>query len=151
MPTAMTSAISTSRKSQPMTAVLRFAAVAILSLVAGCTTLKPPTVVPPSLPPPAVPSLPATYRQVAFSSVPGWNDDRLQDAWPAFLVGCTALVQPPPRTTAGFPPPCADANARGSRDAVAIRTFFETHFSPYEVVAADGRSVGMVTGYYEPL
>ena len=32
-----------------------------------------------------------------------------------------------------------------------MRAFFENHFIPYQVVAADGRDTGMVTGYYEPL
>ena len=34
---------------------------------------------------------------------------------------------------------------------VAVRAFFETHFIPYRVADADGRDVGRVTGYYEPL
>ena len=33
----------------------------------------------------------------------------------------------------------------------SVRAFFETHFIPYRVAAADGRDVGRVTGYYEPL
>ena len=38
------------------------------------------------------------------------------------------------------------------RDARAVRAFFEGHFSPYSIAAAaDGRAVGLVTGYYEPL
>ena len=32
-----------------------------------------------------------------------------------------------------------------------MRAFFERHFSPYQVTAADGRDTGMITGYYEPL
>ena len=40
---------------------------------------------------------------------------------------------------------------RRRRDATAVRAFFERHFSPYQVTAADGRDTGMVTGYYEPL
>jgi membrane-bound lytic murein transglycosylase A len=33
----------------------------------------------------------------------------------------------------------------------AVRAFFESHFIPYRVADADGRDVGRVTGYYEPL
>src|SRR5206468_3474817 len=29
--------------------------------------------------------------------------------------------------------------------------FFETHFIPYQVAAADGGETGLITGYYEPL
>ena len=128
-----------------------FTAVALVSLVAGCATVRPTTVAPPPVAASAVPSLPATYRQVAFSALPGWNDDRLQDVWPAFQVGCRALMKPASATRAIFESACADANALDPRDAAAIRAFFETHFSPYEVAAAGGSTVGMVTGYYEPL
>ena len=38
-----------------------------------------------------------------------------------------------------------------ARDAAAVRAFFEGHFSPYGVVADDGRIEGTITGYYEPL
>jgi len=37
------------------------------------------------------------------------------------------------------------------RDSASVRAFFERHFSPYEVRAADGSDQGLVTGYYEPL
>ncbi len=40
---------------------------------------------------------------------------------------------------------------RDLSDRAAIRAFFEEHFIPYEVVAADGRTEGTITGYYEPL
>ena len=126
-------------------------AVALALLVASCATVQPTAVVSPPVAEPAVPSLPATYRQVAFSALPGWKDDRLQDVWPAFLVGCSALATSASATRAVLARPCVDANALDPRDAAAMRAFFETHFSPYEVVAADGRTVGMVTGYYEPL
>jgi membrane-bound lytic murein transglycosylase A len=83
--------------------------------------------------------------------LPGWNDDRVQDAWPAFRAGCAALVDPHFASRAFWTPACAAADAVDPLDAVAVRAFFESHFSPYEVVAADGRTTGMVTGYYEPL
>jgi membrane-bound lytic murein transglycosylase A len=109
------------------------------------TSITPPPVTP------AAPSLPASYRPVAFSALPGWNDDRVQDAWPAFRVGCRALVNSSAATRALWTPVCAAADALNSPDAAAIRAFFELHFSPYEVVAADGRTDGTITGYYEPL
>jgi len=164
MPTATASANSISRKNQTMTAVLpgrtrdcvhAWAAVAFLLLAAGCATVPPPPVVPPAVAPPAVaapvPSLPASYRAVAFGALPGWNDDRVQDVWPAFRVGCTALVKPDVSTRALWTSVCTTAETVDPLDSGAIRSFFETHFSPYEVAAADGRTTGMVTGYYEPL
>jgi membrane-bound lytic murein transglycosylase A len=32
-----------------------------------------------------------------------------------------------------------------------VRAFFETHFIPYQVTAAEGGDTGRITGYYEPL
>jgi membrane-bound lytic murein transglycosylase A len=32
-----------------------------------------------------------------------------------------------------------------------VRAFFEAHFTPYQLIGADGRETGVVTGYYEPL
>jgi membrane-bound lytic murein transglycosylase A len=82
--------------------------------------------------------------------LPGWSEDRVADAWPAFLAGCAALTAAP-ATHDVWQTPCAASNAVAAQDAVAVRRFFETHFRPYRVEAADGRDTGMVTGYYEPL
>ncbi len=149
MPTATTSANSDSSKNQPMPARLlpsaRDALVCALALLAtACVT------VPPERPPPA-PSLPAQYRPVTFAALPGWSEDRLQDAWPAFRVGCTALTAPAAANRTLWSPACTAADAVDPQDGAAIRAFFEAHFSPYEVVAADGRTEGTITGYYEPL
>ena len=158
MPTATTSANSDSSKNQPMTARLlprarRIAcggALALVLLAAGCVTVppeRPPAVAPPT----AAPSLPAQYRPVTFAALAGWNDDRVQDAWPAFRVGCAALAAPAAATRALWSPSCTAAESVDPQDAAAIRAFFEFHFSPYQVVASDGRTEGTITGYYEPL
>ena len=62
------------------------------------------------------------------------------------------------RRSSPRPPPArsgsrrAPARTRSSpTDRNAVRAFFERHFSPYQVTAADGRDTGMITGYYEPL
>jgi membrane-bound lytic murein transglycosylase A len=82
--------------------------------------------------------------------LPGWNSDSVEAAWPAFRIGCRALVADP-KTQSVWQTPCdASANVDAS-SAAGVRTFFETHFIPYRVAAADGRDVGRVTGYYEPL
>jgi membrane-bound lytic murein transglycosylase A len=75
----------------------------------------------------------------------------VQEAWPAFRVGCAALVKPDSATRLLWEPACAAAETADTRDASAVRAFFEQHFSPYQVTAADGRDTGTITGYYEPL
>ncbi len=124
--------------------------------VAGCVTVPPeapPVAKPPAVvaPPPAVaPSLPASYRPVAWGALPGWATDRVDEAWSAFRVGCKALLASA-TTQALWAPTCAAADALAPADSTAVRRFFESHFSPYQVIAADGRDTGTITGYYEPL
>jgi membrane-bound lytic murein transglycosylase A len=65
-------------------------------------------------------------------------------------VGCAALLASA-ATRDLWRAPCADASAVVATDRNAVRAFFERHFSPYQVIAADGRDTGTITGYYEPL
>ncbi|HET7096505.1 MAG TPA: murein transglycosylase A, partial [Casimicrobiaceae bacterium] len=107
------------------------------------TTKAPPPVTPP-------PSLPAKYVPVAWTSLPGWYDDRVDEAWPAFRAGCAALVASD-ATNELWQGPCSASETLAPIDQGTVRKFFETHFIPYQVESADGRDTGMVTGYYEPL
>lgn len=76
----------------------------------------------------------------------GWRDDNLQLAWPAFLASCGALKSQP-----AWQSVCETATALPEPSRETIRRFFETRFTPYQVVNADGSDSGIVTGYYEPL
>jgi membrane-bound lytic murein transglycosylase A len=135
----------------------RYFATLIVLACAGCVTAPPAPPVPvPQAPrtapaPPAPPSLPASYRAVDWNALPGWSDDRVSDAWPAFRVGCAALTAPAAPSRDVWIAPCTVAAAMTTPDAATARAFFETQFIPYAIVAADGRDTGLVTGYYEPL
>jgi membrane-bound lytic murein transglycosylase A len=94
--------------------------------------------------------LPAKYAQVAWSALPGWSDDNVSEIWPAFRAGCAALVNAP-ATRAVWEVPCAASSGVVAGDRTSVRAFFERHFSPWQVIAADGGDSGMITGYYEPL
>ncbi len=122
---------------------------------AGCVTAPSAPPVPPAqtAPAPAIaaPTLPATYRAVDWSALPGWADDPSNDAWPAYLAGCAALTAPGTPTRDVWIAPCTAAAAVTALDAASVRAYFEAHFIPYAVGAADGRDSGLVTGYYEPL
>lgn len=121
-----------------------------IAVLAGCATTPPPTPPPSAAPAPTASSLPPSYRAVAWDALPGWLADPVAEAWLAFRAGCAALVRSPARQ-AIWQNVCRDsANVDGSNDT-AVRVFFETNFSPYQVVGADGRDTGLVTGYYEPL
>ena len=99
--------------------------------------------------PPIAPPQPQ-FTAVTFVDLPGWNDDRVQDAWPAFRMSCKALVQRA-RTQATWQGPCAASEEIAESDATAVRLFFERNFTPYRVSQTDGVGEGLITGYYEPL
>lgn len=123
---------------------------AATTVLAGCVTAPPPP--PPAVAPPApaASSLPASYRPVPWNTLPGWRDDAVNQAWPAFLAGCAALAASPSRQ-ALWQSVCSVGNLVDGTDAGAVRDFFENHFSAYAIAAADGKDQGLITGYYEPL
>jgi peptidoglycan lytic transglycosylase A len=85
----------------------------------------------------------------SFDGLPGWRDDRVDAAWPAFLVGCRALLASSTKQ-ATWQAPCSAAAQVDGNDAAAVRAFFENHFSVYRIGSSDGADSGLVTGYYEP-
>ncbi len=120
------------------------------ALCAACSTL--PQSVPKAAPPVAVTADAerAVLKPVAFQELPGWADDTLTDAWPAFSAGCAALLAQA-ATSRVWHEPCAVATTVDPHDARAVRAFFEQHFTAYQALAPDGQDSGLVTGYYEPL
>ncbi|WP_432381474.1 murein transglycosylase A [Duganella sp. P38] len=98
--------------------------------------------------PPAQPAPPGKLQMVpaTFAALPGWDKDDLRAAWPAFTSSCSVLVK-----QATWKEACTIARSVNGSDEKAIRTFFETFMEPNQVVAPDGATDGLVTGYYEPL
>jgi membrane-bound lytic murein transglycosylase A len=139
----------------------------LVALLAACTTTPPPppqppiklpppvgpVTVPPTQPPaqpptPPQPAPPPTplFTPVTFDVLPGWQQDDLRQAWPAFQASCRALGAKP-----DWKAPCAAAKLVDPADGTAIRQFFETYFVPNLVRAPDGADAGLITGYYEPM
>lgn len=134
---------------------------ALLLVVSGCNTPSPQQAVPTSCPPaqtcPSCPSCPAprtesdqpvaTQRRAQWSDLPGWKQDMHADAWPAFLKSCRVLTSQQQWTAV-----CNAASRLGANISHdSARQFFEAHFEPWQLVNADGKAEGLVTGYYEPL
>ncbi len=127
-----------------------------LGLFAACTTpvvIEKPIVKPSvvTMPVPLPKVIPSTkwqeiYKPVSFSALPGWEQDQLTEVWPAFMASCSALRYKPE-----WKEPCGIAKDLESSDNLAIRTFFETFFTPYQVAIPDTNNDGLITGYYEPL
>jgi membrane-bound lytic murein transglycosylase A len=127
-----------------------FARVSLLvSIVFGmvaCTTTRPPVVTPPPVTLPPIVQPVETLRPSTFAGMPGWGQDDVREAWPAFLNSCSVLNKRHEWNDA-----CGRAQLVDANDTGAIRAYFETFFTPYQVFNPDGSNQGLVTGYYEPL
>jgi membrane-bound lytic murein transglycosylase A len=134
----------------------------VVALLAACTTAppqpaprpqpqpqpQPPIKLPPPVGPVTVPPAPPAplFTPVTYDALPGWQQDDLRQAWPAFQASCRALGAKPDWKT-----PCAAGKLVDPDDGAAIRQYFETYFVPNLVRAPDGADAGLITGYYEPM
>jgi membrane-bound lytic murein transglycosylase A len=94
---------------------------------------------------------------VSFDDVPGWADDRLSEAVPAFLASCSKLAGLPDDAAIGvdgssgrardWRAACAAATAVPPGDDAAARTFFEAEFAAWAAAGKKGRT-GKLTGYH---
>ncbi len=110
-------------------------ALAIGLLASGCSEMPWYT------PPP-----PVSYLRASFDALPGWQTADPTQSLEAFLQGCDRL-----KGNTALAPVCAAARAVPPDDAKAARSFFESTFVPYAIVAGDRGRDGLVTGYYEPI
>lgn len=95
-----------------------------------------------------------------FADLPGWGEDAVEEAVPAFLRSCRRIAALPDETPvddepfAGlardWKPLCAEASKLPKGNRQAARHFFETRFQPFSV-RNNKNPLGLFTGYYEPL
>lgn len=148
-------------KSQPESrrAARPFSALLLVSaLLAACATVKEPVapICPacavclqcPAPPPPVQPAA-KPLQAARWSDLPGWAEDDLTAAWPAFLQSCRGLASRAQWLL--WRAACDEAKGLAASDNAALRAFFEARFEPYLLTNPDATTSGMVTGYYEPL
>jgi len=102
----------------------------------------------PAIQPPVKPAVQADarYEEIAWRELPGWTQLPLATSLRAFVASCARVQARPPWQSA-----CAQARNAGSADESGARAFFESRFVAYRIVAPDGSSDGLITGYYEPV
>ena len=89
---------------------------------------------------------------VEFSALPGWRDDRHEEALTALGRSCAARAGAGDARfgdAAAWRAACAAAETLGAGGRVAARAYFETWFRPHRVLGPDGGR-GLFTGYFEP-
>lgn len=95
------------------------------------------------------------YFQAAWRDLPGWNEDALTQAWPAWMNSCKASGKS--RDQLNWKSVCAKSKEMTNPSNQQIKEFFEKNFQIYEIRQAQavgqypvGSPNGMITGYYEP-
>src|ERR1700704_4648265 len=93
-------------------------------ILAACSTSRPglvsrAPVSAASSPKPVLPSQPAigSFQRTTFTDVPGWGQDDLRQAWPAFIASCSVLT-----TRADWSAPCAVAQSVNAGDESGVRS-----------------------------
>ncbi len=80
---------------------------------------------------------------VAWSALPGWEDDKLHEAWEAWLRSCEKPVAP-------FAALCSEVRRLSIADSSVQRDWMLQRLQPYQVESLQGDAQGLLTGYFEP-
>ncbi len=172
IPIRMTSASKASSKNNAMqllpnntriATALAALSLGIVGMLAGCSSAPPAPVVP--SPPPAQPgptaqtppsppgpqALPAPLLQtksrwvaVPWHELPGFEQDALHEAWPAWLRSCD-------RPTAPWRTLCPQLRQLADAPAATRRAWVREKLQPYRVEGHQAESEGLLTGYFEPV
>jgi membrane-bound lytic murein transglycosylase A len=100
--------------------------------------------------PPAPFTSAGEYPQLKLSSwqaIDGFKEDNLTQAWPAWLLSCSTLIN-----KAAWTEVCRVAQSLKAKPSPAeIQAYFMQYFSVYQSTNQDGSNTGLVTGYYAPI
>lgn len=78
-----------------------------------------------------------------WSSLPGFADDALHEAWSAWTRSCE-------KPSAPFAKLCSDVRRLSIADAPSQRAWMLKRLQPYRVESLQGDTQGVLTGYFEP-
>ena len=121
------------------------AAILLGGALAACAPVAPKPEKPAPPAPPAPPAE-ARFEETPWGDLQGWSQAGLLPSLRSFVTGCARVQSKRPWQAV-----CAEARRVGAEDEAAARAFFESRFSAYRIVAPDGATEGLVTGYYEPI
>ena len=94
--------------------------------------------------PPAMMQGKSRWTPVRWADLPGFEDDKLHEAWNAWLKSCE-------RPGLTFAPLCSDARRLSIGTGDEQRTWMVSRLQPYRVESVQGAAEGLLTSYYEPL
>ena len=94
--------------------------------------------------PPALLQGKSRWVPVRWAELPGFEDDKLFEAWNAWLKSCE-------RPGPVFLPLCGDARRLSIASGDEQRAWMVARLQPYRVESTQGVADGLLTSYYEPL
>ncbi|MBI2725751.1 MAG: MltA domain-containing protein [Polaromonas sp.] len=94
--------------------------------------------------PPSITQAKSRWVPVRWSDLPGFDDDKLFEAWNAWLKSCE-------RPGATFAPLCGEVRRLSIASAEEQRAWMTSRLRPYRVESLNGPVGGQLTSYYEPL
>lgn len=94
--------------------------------------------------PPAISQAKSRWVPVRWAELPGFEDDKLFEAWNAWLKSCE-------RPGPVLAPLCGDARRLSIASVDEQRAWIVSRLQPYRVESVQGVADGVLTSYYEPL
>jgi len=86
-------------------------------------------------------------EQISWDLLPGWQDDKHAQAWPALRQSCKVMKV----RHKEWVPICAAAAKILKPSDQQAKEFFESWFKPHKIFNDQGTTDGLITGYYEPI
>lgn len=81
---------------------------------------------------------------VAWRDLPGWHEDRISEAWQAWMLSCS-------QASAQWIVECGQIIHLANASENQKRQWMYDHLQPYRVESLDGIATGTLTAYYEPI
>lgn len=95
--------------------------------------------------PPPIEREHSRWTPVQWSELPGWGQDRLHEAWNAWVKGCQ-------RPAVGQEKLCGEARQMVLASEAEKHAWLEQRLQPYRLDEPSGNTPsGLLTGYYEPI
>ena len=94
--------------------------------------------------PPSINQAKSRWIPVRWAELPGFEDDKLFEAWNAWLKSCE-------RPGPVFAPLCGDARRLSIASTNEQRAWMLARLQPYRVESIQGLADGLLTSYFEPL
>lgn len=114
-------------------------------VITGCASKKKPTpVVDDTVTGAVIQRTKSRWVPVAWSTLPGWNNDNVGEAWSAWLRSCK---KPGPV----FARLCQELPQLNHASTAQKRRWLQTRLQPYRVESHSGSATGLLTAYYEPV